>query len=286
MYIEILNTPVFSSIACILLFIIIISFKYNISLDFKNHNLRLISVKYFRIIVFVFSFIFLISGVYYGSKKLRLPEVVKSYFSDSAYIKNNYVDPRNVKMEFPKKKRNLIHIYLESVESSYFSKELGGYMDVNLMPELATLSKEGVKFIKWIQKQPFYENTTIVVTGDHLSMDKNFFKNWDPNYRRSVFNLILNADPATTNKNVDNLKNRAFSPVDFYPTILASMGVNIEGNRLGLGTNMFSNEKTLIERDGLKTFDSSLGEKSNFFNDSFISEDKNSTFSNNLVTYR
>ncbi|MGL4848899.1 MAG: LTA synthase family protein [Clostridium sp.] len=462
MYVEILNTPVFSSIACILIFIIIVSFKYNISLDFKERNIKLITLKYFRIAVLIFSFIFLASGVYYGSKKLRLPEVVKSYFSDSAYIKDNYVDPRNVKMEFPKKKRNLIHIYLESVESSYLSKELGGYMDVNLMPELTTLSKEGVsfshndkfggpyqtygsswsvasminmgagiplkipmggnsygksgsflpgavtigdilategynqtimfgadadfgglttyfgthgdfkifdhkyvlkeglvppnydvwwgfeddklygfakqeltrlskegkpfnftmetadthfpdgylskhaekkhksqyanvisystkeavEFIKWIQKQPFYENTTIVVTGDHLSMDKNFFKNWDPNYRRSVFNLILNADPTTTNKNVDRLKNREFSPVDFYPTILASMGVKIEGNRLGLGTNLYSNEKTLIERDGVKTFDTSLGEKSNFFNDTFISEDKNSTFSNKLVTYR
>ena len=38
-------------------------------------------------------------------------------------------------MSFPSKKRNLIHIYLESIENTYLSEELGGYMNYNLMPE-------------------------------------------------------------------------------------------------------------------------------------------------------
>src|SRR5699024_2998432 len=30
------------------------------------------------------------------------------------------------------------------------------------------------EFIEWIKQQPFYENTTIVIAGDHLTMDKDF----------------------------------------------------------------------------------------------------------------
>ena len=32
------------------------------------------------------------------------------------------------------------------MENSYFSKELGGYMDTNLLPDLGKLSKEGYNF--------------------------------------------------------------------------------------------------------------------------------------------
>lgn len=457
MYAEIIMTPVFTGIACIVIFLIVLNFKYDVFLNIKDVKRRILNQKYLRIVTFVFSIICLVCGVTYGAKKLSLDKVYKAYVSDSSYIKDNYADPRNVKMSFPEKKRNLIHIYLESVENSYLSKDLGGYMKENLMPELTELSKEGihfsesnkfggpyqtygsswsvasmvnmstglplkipmggnsygksgsflpgavsigdilkaqgyeqtimfgadadfgglttffgthgdfnifdykaakakklipqdynvwwgfeddklykyakdeitrlsktgkpfnftmetadthfpdgylskratkkyasqyanvisystkeaVNFIKWIQKQPFYKDTTIVVTGDHLSMDKKFFKDFDKSYHRTVFNLILN--PATTTTRVNN---RKFSPVDMYPTILASMGVQIEGDKLGLGTNLFSDKQTLIERDGLKTVQEGFEAKSNFFNNTFISEKMNSTFTNKLVTER
>ena len=43
----------------------------------------------------------------------------------SKLYEEHYVDPQNVELEF-KEKRNLIHIYLESVENTYLSKEDGG----------------------------------------------------------------------------------------------------------------------------------------------------------------
>ena len=70
-----------------------------------------------------------------------------------------------------------------------------------------------------------------------------------------------------------------------YPTILATLGVKIEGDRLGLGTNLFSNKKTIIEEQGLDAVNNGLGENSNFFNDEFINDKKDSIFENNLVTY-
>lgn len=38
--------------------------------------------------------------------------------------------------------------------------------------------------------------------------------------------------------------------MDMYPTTLAAMGFNIEGNKLALGTNLFSELPTIIEKYG------------------------------------
>lgn len=43
---------------------------------------------------------------------------------------------------------------------------------------------------------------------------------------------------------------RKYTTVDLFPTTLAAMGVKIEGNRLGLGVNLYSGEKTLYEQYG------------------------------------
>ena len=355
---------------------------------------------------------------------------------ESTFIEENFVDPRNVKIEFPEKKRNLIYIYAESLESSYLSISEGGLQDVNLMPELTTLAKENIsfsdtdkiggayqlngmtwttaaiishtagiplkmgislinfqqipnflegvytmgeildkegynqvmmfgsdgnfgnrksfftthggynvydyydaigkgridddylvfwgyedsklfeyakeevlklsqddepfnfslltvnthnpegyleescpkkydnqyknviacssyqinEFIEWCKKQDFYENTTIVITGDHLSMADNFFKNSDSEHRR-VFNTFINSSVEPVNKN-----NRLFSTLDMFPTTLASIGATIDGNKLGLGTNLFSNEKTLVEMYGFDKVDKEFTYKSDFYN--------------------
>ena len=38
--------------------------------------------------------------------------------------------------------------------------------------------------------------------------------------------------------------------MDMFPTTLGTMGFNIEGNKLGLGTNLFSKLPTIIEKYG------------------------------------
>ncbi|MCC3868228.1 LTA synthase family protein [Terrisporobacter mayombei] len=455
---EILKSPVLNIVICTIPFLIFINFKYNVFLINKNNEKKtILNKKRVRVISIILSIVTFIGGASFGINKLQLQKIAKAYLSSSTYLADNYVDPRDVKMTFPNKKRNLIHIYLESVENSYLNKELGGYMDENLMPELTELYKEGlsfsntdkfggphttyasewsvaaminmdtglplkipmgrnsygkdgsflpgavgigdilqaqgynqtimfgadadfgglttyftthgnfnifdykaakekglipkdynvwwgfeddklyeyakneitrlskenepfnftmetadthfpdgylsekaekkhdsqyanvisystkeaVDFVKWIQKQPFYEDTTIVITGDHPSMDKKFFKDFDPNYERTIVNLILNA-PVTT----DNVKNRQFAPFDMFPTILSTLGVEIEGDRLGLGTNLYSNKKTIIEEQGIDAVNSGLGDNSDLFNDEFINDKKSSTFSNDLITYK
>ena len=103
-------------------------------------------------------------------------------------------------------------------------------------------------FIRWVQSQPFANNTTIVILGDHLCMGSDLFKNKEVpnNYARTVFNLIINT-PLKPNENI--AFNRKFSPFYWFPTVLASIGAKIPGERLGLGTNLFSGVKTLAERE-------------------------------------
>lgn len=125
--------------------------------------------------------------------------------------------------------------------------------------------KQITQFIRWIQSQPFYKNTSIVVTGDHLSMDKKFFVGWDPQYERTTFNMFIN--PAFDEAGDTNIKmhQRQYAPFDYFPTIMASLGVKITGDRLGLGTNLASNTPTLIERDGLKHVDYQLSLYSEYY---------------------
>lgn len=113
---------------------------------------------------------------------------------------------------------------------------------------LSCSSRQVSEFVEWIQAQDFYENTTIVIVGDHPTMDSDFFENVNEDYDRTVFNTFINAVPYT-----ENTHNRIATTMDMFPTTLSSLGVHIEGNRLGLGTNLFSEETTLGEQVGIRS---------------------------------
>ncbi|MBM6931386.1 LTA synthase family protein [[Clostridium] spiroforme] len=121
-------------------------------------------------------------------------------------------------------------------------------------------SRQVDEFVSWCQKQPWYENTTIVITGDHNSMSEKFFKNLDRNYIRTPYNCFINSAIKTQYH-----KNRDFALFDFFPTILASMGVKIEGERLGLGTNLFSGKKTVMEEIGDQRLNHEVIKKSKIY---------------------
>lgn len=110
---------------------------------------------------------------------------------------------------------------------------------------LACSSKQVDEFVSWIKAQDFYEDTTIIIAGDHPTMDPDFLSDViEEDYVRGIYNCIINpADGVALEKG----ENRAFSTCDMFPTTLAAMGVKIEGDRLALGTNLFSDTPTLSE---------------------------------------
>ena len=116
------------------------------------------------------------------------------------------------------------------------------------------------EFVEWTQEQDFYDNTTVILAGDHLSMNTTSFNNLPEGYERRVYNVYLNSAVDT-----DNTKNRDFTTFDYYPTTLAALGVKIQGDRLGLGTNLFSDKKTLSEKYGNNYIDKELRKKSTYY---------------------
>lgn len=445
--------PVFESFFAGLVFSLFVFSrrKFTLSSPQPKEGRKKIPVR--RIVSAVLALVIFVSGCTFGIKSFELQTIISAYMSDNGYFEKNYVSPNDVKMTFPQKQKNLIHIYLESVENTYLNKELGGAMNTNLMPELTALAEEGVvfshnsdkfggphqttgsgwsvaamvnmetgsslkipmggasygvsdffipgavalgdileargyeqtlmfgansdfgglttyfkthgnfniidykaakgnglipnnykvfwgyeddklyefakneilrmhstgkpfhfemetadthspegylspkadrrfpsqyenaiaystkqavEFVRWIQQQDFYKDTVIVITGDHRSMNTSLFDKYvDKDYERTVFNLFLN-----TGIDCKCAANRDYAPFDFFPTIISGMGIDIEGERLGLGTNLFSGEKTLVERDGLKTVDKWLYKKSDYYNEKISARDNSSVYLN------
>jgi len=120
------------------------------------------------------------------------------------------------------------------------------------------------QFLSWIQEQDFYENTTVIIVGDHLTMRDDFFGT-SKEYERTVYNLFINSMVET-----DNTKNRKFTALDMYPTTLAAIGATIEGDRLSLGTNLFSNQKTLMEQFGIDEYEKEISKMSKYYNEKIL----------------
>lgn len=457
-YIEGIEGPVFNIMLATSVFCLFVFSNFKIKYSLKQKTAIIFNDLVHRIISLVLALAVFVGGAVYGYQEFNLKQLYYAYFTDSDFIEINYADPRETKITFPEQKRNIIHIYLESMENSYLSKDLGGYMEMNLMPELTELSYEGVtfsdtsnrfggpltatgtqwsvasmvnmttglpmkvpaepnaygtadsflpgaytfgeilrdagyeqtvmigsdanfggltyfftnhgeykimdyryaiknglipedykvwwgfeddklyefakeeitrlyetgkpfnftmetadthrpggylsenaptpyddhyanaiaysseqtvEFVKWIQQQPFYENTTIVLIGDHLSMDTDFFEDFDSNYKRTQFNLILNAAPEVADTKSDRFVNRQYANFDMFPTILASMGVEIKGDRLGIGTNLFSDKDTIFEEYGTDKVNMELEKKSDFYNEKILEDYSSSEEQNN-----
>ena len=113
-------------------------FQKSFSIRIKKVFLKLI----ITVIVISISF----TSTYKSFKEIGLIDYMKYTSSDSKFIEKNYVDTRKVNIKFPKKKKNLIYIYVESLESTFFSKNLGGSSEYNLMEGIIPLSNSNINF--------------------------------------------------------------------------------------------------------------------------------------------
>ncbi len=435
------------------------------SLSFKREAKALIGAIGGRRIATLGGLLVLIVGLCYGIFSLDLDKIVVGYTIEDSFIADNYVDPTKAKITVPNKKRNLIHIYLESIENSFLDEAHGGIMEENLMPNLLKLynagdnfsnlnngegyggplrtyggsfscasmvnqqfglpmripteaamySKEGhflpgafglsdllaylgynqtilmgcdsifsgltylyqehgyfkiidykyakenglipsdyhvnwgyedeklysfakneilrlaalpepfnviVKnadthnpgfafdgdkpifgdsdikedyaktisfserhvydFVNWAMEQEFFADTTIVIIGDHNSMDSSLFKGMESkDYIRTTYNLIINPVAGIASSQ-EVFYNREWSNFDMLPTILSALGFKIEGDRLGLGTNLYSGKKTLFEELGYDYVNKKLVYKSSFYHKQFVKR-KNNYNGDNLI---
>lgn len=117
---------------------------------------------------------------------------------------------------------------------------------------------QAAEFISWCREQDFYEDTTIVVAGDHPRMDKVFPAEMTA-YERTTYLTFVNSAVKQ-----DKAVMRTYTQLDIFPTTLAAMGYEIEGDRLALGTNLFSDVPTLAESMGFEALNAETGKHSRF----------------------
>ena len=134
------------------------------------------------------------------------------------------------------------------------------YPGDNYANAIACSSRQVYDFVRWVQAQDFYENTTIVLCGDHTTMDSDFCNGVPQSYDRKVYTAFINAAAQPE----DPSRVRDYSTIDQFPTTLAALGCTIKGNRLGLGTNLFSSQDTLLEKYGYDEVSAEMDKKSNF----------------------
>lgn len=127
--------------------------------------------------------------------------------------------------------------------------------DERLKASARCLSRELNKFLDSLKRKTYYDNTSIVVFGDHLFPGSRLVKGAT---NRRWINFFINESKVPVHG-----ENRLYSDIDMFPTILSSMNFDIEGSRLGFGTDLFSDKRTLVESIGLDSLNSEIRKMSN-----------------------
>ena len=150
----------------------------------------------------------------------------------------------------------------------YNCKLCGKEYDIQYSNVIACSSRQIGQFIEWLKQMPFYDNTTIVIVGDHPTMDSDYISKlsgYSDDYTRLSYLTVLNsAIPYTLNKT------RTFTQMDMYPTTLAAMGFNVEGNKLGIGVNLFQDIPTALEELGYEGLKEQLEMHSKFYDNNLM----------------
>ena len=129
-------------------------------------------------------------------------------------------------------------------------------------------SKQVGDFINWLSGKDYYEDTVIIIVGDHLTPRKVGNFNYEENgYTRTTYNCIIHSQTES-----NTLNNRIFSALDMFPTTIAALGGKIEGERLGLGTNLYSGVSTLCEELGEDVFAKEVKRHSKYYKN-LVAED-------------
>ncbi len=146
----------------------------------------------------------------------------------------------------------------------YKCRLCGDTSDIQYENSIMCSDSQVYAFVEWLRKQDCYDDTVIVLCGDHLTMDQKYInqKGVPDKYERKVYTTIINS---TCRYDIDHT--RKYSLFDMYPTTLAAMGVKIEGDRLGLGVNLYSDVPTLVEEMGLDKLNSELEKKSVYYDE-------------------
>lgn len=139
-------------------------------------------------------------------------------------------------------------------------KPVDGSSSARYQTVLKCSSKEISEFVNWIQQQDSYNRTTIILVGDHLFKGKSLANDDTPVRMRSWYNTFINVDESKRNVRT----NRLFTSFDIAPSIMESLGFELNLHRMGIGVSLFSeNQETIVERIGLDSLNKELRQMKN-----------------------
>jgi phosphoglycerol transferase len=117
-------------------------------------------------------------------------------------------------------------------------------------------------FLNWILEQPFAADTTIVVAGDHNMSQRGLGAiNMPLPEQREIMNFIINPIMGKAERGT----RRRFAAWDWPPTILEALGARIPRRRFAMGTSLFADRDTLLERDGVAVFNRMIRKRSRLY---------------------
>ena len=142
----------------------------------------------------------------------------------------------------------------------YVCSECGSDYENKTANVVSCADRQLYAFIEWCKQQDFYEDTAIVIVGDHPRHDQQLVGEL-PNEDRTSYNCIINSAVEVEG----SASNRIYTQFDMFPTVLAAIGFTIKGERLGLGVNMFSALPTLAETMGYKELETEINKYSEYY---------------------
>lgn len=184
----------------------------------------------------------------------------KSFLLNNGFDEENIYGEENLETVLGKKEYQNWQGYKDADVFSVFKQKISALdnerpffavlftMDLHIGDNSYFKSLENIKentiqnlndFIDWFKMQDFYDNTTLVVIGDHNRMGKNVVTG------EKIYNAFFNLP--------ENLKSdvnvyRSFNQIDMFPTILEIMGFKLPERKAGMGVSLFAKNKTLSER--------------------------------------
>lgn len=206
-----------------------------------------------------------IFDVYTAKEKSYIPEDYWEWWGYEDAILYDIAKDELLRMSAENKPFNLTMLTVDMhATGGYLCKLCEDTYGVATANVVSCADKQVASFVEWCQQQDFYEDTVIVICGDHPRMDT-YLVDGISYYDRTVYNCFINCDKEL---GMNGMK-RTFTAMDMFPTVLASLGYEIEGDRLGLGTNLFSNEKTLVELKGYEWFSREISKTSDYYVENF-----------------
>ena len=119
----------------------------DITLKTKKKNYGFSVFKISKILIVMCLIVSLSVTTVKAQNSLKIVEFVSAYIQRTQIYEDYYVDPNTVSIEAPANKKNLIYIYLESMETTYASTEDGGFQpSENYIPRLTEIANDNISF--------------------------------------------------------------------------------------------------------------------------------------------